>query len=391
MSENTAGPADDAVAATDTIRFLPLSSKLGFGVGQIGEGITGVVFNTFTLFFFNQIIGVSATLTGIALAIAMVFDAVSDPLAGSISDRLKSRWGRRLPMMAGSAVPLALSILALFNPPSGMHELFYFAWLVVFAILARLFLTLYHVPHMALGAEIAYDYTDRTRVFSYSQGFGMLGSALFTFLMYSYVFPTPEDGSHGMLNAAGYPVLSGVAAAAIVAAILLCVAGTKKEVPYLPVWEAEHERFGLGRLYREVRQAMGSQSYRMLLFGMVIIMLVLGIEGTFTVYLYVHFWELQTEQMRWLIPMTLLGLPFSVVLIPQLTKKFDKKKLLIAMGTIVQINMNILIILRLFTDVLPDNGDPWLFGLFLCQSFISGLIAPAMMVNYNSMFSNVAE
>ena len=131
-------------------RQLPLTSKLGFGVGQLGEGITTVIFGTFTLFFFNQIIGVSATLSATALAIAMVFDAISDPLAGSISDRLTSRWGRRLPMIAGSSVPLALTIVALFNPPSGMSELFYFGWLTVFAVLARLFLTLFHVPKMTV-------------------------------------------------------------------------------------------------------------------------------------------------------------------------------------------------------------------------------------------------
>jgi GPH family glycoside/pentoside/hexuronide:cation symporter len=372
-------------------RQLPISSKLGFGVGQLAEGITTVVFGTFTLFFFNQIIGVSATLTATALAVAMVFDAVSDPLAGSISDRLKSRWGRRLPMMASSSVPLAVAIVALFNPPAGMHELFYFGWLVVFAVLARLFLTLYHVPHMALGAEIAHDYTDRTRVFSYSQAFSTLGTALFAFLMYSYIFPTPEDGSHGLLNAAGYPRLAGIAAAGIVISISLCVWGTKKEVPYLPVWEPEPERLGPGRLWREVRQALGSVSYRMLLSVMVVTLLVLGIEGTFMAYLYVHFWELNTEQMRWLGPMTLVGLPISVVLIPHLTKKFDKRALMAVLGALVIINLNLLIVLRLFTNLLPENGDTVLFVLFLCSSFVSGLLAPAMLVTFNSMFADVAD
>lgn len=372
-------------------RQLPFSSKMGFGVGQLGEGITTVVFGTFTLFFFNQIIGVSATLTATALAIAIAFDAVSDPIAGSISDRLKSRWGRRLPMMASSSVPLAISILALFNPPDGMHDLFYFGWLLVFAVLARLFLTLYHVPHMALGAEIASDYTDRTRVFSYSQAFSTLGTAAFAFLMYSYVFPTPEDGSHGLLNAAGYPQLAGIAAAGIVISISLCVWGTKKEVPHLPVWEPEPERLGPGRLWREVSEALGSQSYRMLLSVMVVTLLVLGIEGTFMAYLFVHFWELDTEQMRWLGPTTLLGLPLSVVLIPHLTRRFDKRRLMAVLGACVIINMNILIVLRLFTDFLPENGDVLLFVLFLCSSFFSGLLAPAMLVTFNSMFADVAD
>ena len=77
---------------TTSARRLPFSSKLGFGVGQLAEGITLTVFNTFVLFYFNQIHGVSGTLTGIALGIALFFDAITDPLAGSISDRLNTRW-----------------------------------------------------------------------------------------------------------------------------------------------------------------------------------------------------------------------------------------------------------------------------------------------------------
>ena len=92
-------------------RVLPFSSKLGYGVGQTAEGITFAIFTTFTLFYFNQVLEVSGTLTGLALGIALFCDAITDPLAGSISDRLKTRWGRRHPMIALSAVPLGLCVI----------------------------------------------------------------------------------------------------------------------------------------------------------------------------------------------------------------------------------------------------------------------------------------
>ena len=107
-------------------RVLPFSSKLGFGIGQLAEGVTLGAFSTFLLFYFNQILHVSGTLTGIALGIALFCDAITDPIAGSISDRLETRWGRRHPMMMGAAFPLGISIIALFNPPTGMSEIFYF-------------------------------------------------------------------------------------------------------------------------------------------------------------------------------------------------------------------------------------------------------------------------
>jgi len=368
-----------------------MSSKLGFGVGQVGEGITGVVFGTFLLFYYNQVVGISAALTGVALAISLACDAISDPLAGSISDRFRSRWGRRHPFMAGSAIPLALCIVALFNPPADMPDLFYFGWLVVFAVLARLFLTLYHVPHMALGAEMAHDYTDRTRVFSYSQLFGTLGGAGFSFAMLTLFFPTTADVSHGMLNAAGYPSFAAVAAVGIVISIGLCVWGTKREIPHLPTWNVEHERLSPQRLWREIVTALGSHSYRMLIFGLLGGQLILGIEGTFMIYIYVHFWELSTEAMRWLSPMILLGVPISAAITPYLTQRMEKRTILILFSTWIVLNTNILILLRLFTDILPQNGDPALFYVLLACSFVTGLVAPAIMITFNSMFADIAD
>ena len=368
-----------------------MSSKLGFGVGQVGEGITGVVFGTFLLFYYNQVVGISAALTGVALAISLACDAISDPLAGSISDRFRSRWGRRHPFMAGSAIPLALCIVALFNPPADMPDLFYFGWLVVFAVLARLFLTLYHVPHMALGAEMAHDYTDRTRVFSYSQLFGTLGGAGFSFAMLTLFFPTTADVSHGMLNAAGYPSFAAVAAVGIVISIGLCVWGTKREIPHLPTWNVEYERLSPQRLWREIVTALGSHSYRMLLCGLLGCQLILGIEGTFMIYIYVHFWELSTEAMRWLSPMILLGVPISAAITPYLTQRMEKRTILILFSTWIVLNTNILILLRLFTDILPKNGDPALFYVLLACSFVTGLVAPAIMITFNSMFADIAD
>ena len=384
--------SQDAASTTPQARLLPFTSKLGFGVGQLAEGITLAVFNTFVLFYFNQILGVPGTLTGIALGIALFFDAVTDPLAGSISDRLQTRWGRRHPMMAGAALPMGLSIVALFNPPAGMSEYFYFIWLVIFAVLTRLCLTLYHIPHLALGAEMAQNYLDRTRVYSYSQLFGTLGQWGFAFLMMTFVFPTTAEFSHGMLNANGYLVLSAVAALGITVSIALCVWGTKKEIPFLP--EARFkmaERLHPRRLLRELKTAFSNHSYRMLVCGLFCAIILLGIESAFMVYMYIHFWGMETEQMRWIGPAALAALPLSVVLAPVLTRYLDKRYALIGLSTVIITCNNIMICLRLFTDWTPDNGTPELLMLLLTFLFLAGLCSPAVLITVNAMFADVAD
>ena len=74
---------------------IPVRTKLAFGLGAAGEATQYVAFNTFSLIYFNQVLGLSGTLSGLVTTIALVFDAVSDPLVGSISDRWRSqrhRW-----------------------------------------------------------------------------------------------------------------------------------------------------------------------------------------------------------------------------------------------------------------------------------------------------------
>ena len=91
---------------------VPVSTKLVQGVGSIPDTFKNFAFNTFLLFFYNQVLGMSASLASVALGIAVVFDAITDPVIGSISDNLRSKMGRRHPLMYLSALPLAVSFIS---------------------------------------------------------------------------------------------------------------------------------------------------------------------------------------------------------------------------------------------------------------------------------------
>lgn len=95
---------------------LTLNTKFAYGFGQLAEGLKNSALGTFVLFYYNQVLGLPGTLAGLALAIALVFDAFTDPLAGSISDNWRGRYGRRHPFMYASAVPLAIAFYLLFSP-----------------------------------------------------------------------------------------------------------------------------------------------------------------------------------------------------------------------------------------------------------------------------------
>ena len=108
-----------------------LQTKITYGFGQLAEGVKNTAFGTFLLLYYNQVLGLSGTLAGVAIFIALCFDAVTDPIAGSISDNFKSKWGRRHPFMYASAIPLAVAFYFLFAPPADLSSFALFIWMAL--------------------------------------------------------------------------------------------------------------------------------------------------------------------------------------------------------------------------------------------------------------------
>jgi len=166
-------------------------TKVFFGIGQSAEGVTGAAFAMALLFYYTQILGLSGFLAGLAIFVAQAFDAVTDPLAGYASDNCKSRMGRRHPFMYASAIPLGVSFYFLFSPPEGLGQAGLFVWLFCMAVASRAALTLYHVPHLALGAELTEDYVERTVITGYRTFFAVVGTAGATILNFAYFIVSP--------------------------------------------------------------------------------------------------------------------------------------------------------------------------------------------------------
>ncbi|MBT5154543.1 MAG: sugar transporter, partial [Gammaproteobacteria bacterium] len=143
---------------------LGFSTKLSQGIGAIPDTVKNWVFNSFILLFYNQILGIEAFYISLVLAVAIVFDAVTDPLVASYSDNLQSRWGRRHPLMMIASLPLGIGMFAIFVPPPELSELLLLGWLLMFVILTRGLMTLFFVPWAAIAAELSDDYHERTSV-----------------------------------------------------------------------------------------------------------------------------------------------------------------------------------------------------------------------------------
>ena len=220
-------------AAQEAGRRLPVTLMTAYGAGDIAQAVKNQGFALLLVFFYQQLVGLPAALAGLALGIAMAFDAVTDPIVGGISDRLKGRYGRRHPMIAIAALPLAVSFYLLFSPPDGLSDFGAFLWLTLFAILVRGSLTFYHIPHLALGAELAQDYHQRSTLFAFNAFLGALSAAVVAVAIYGVFFPTTEEFDPGLLNRAGYTKFALAGGVVMIVALAICVLGTAKEIPRL--------------------------------------------------------------------------------------------------------------------------------------------------------------
>ena len=372
---------------------LSLPVRLAFGIGQLAEAVKNQGFNVFLLFFYNQVLGVSASLTGLALAMALVVDAISDPLVGSYSDKLRTRYGRRHPLMALAAVPMALCFYLLFNPPEGLTDIAYFCWLLLFAVAVRLSLTFYHIPHLALGAELAEGYQERSALYAASTFFGFLGGALFVPLSYRLFFPTTETFNPGLLNADAYAAWSLFSAIIIVSAIWICAAGTLSQLPRLLAKSyAPAPSVSPKQVIREFSAAFSNRSFKAIFFGMMLSTFILAVESIFNPFMGFHFWGMTTEQLS-IIPLVQLGGLFaSLVVLEPLTRWFEKKWLLVGSAVLVIININTPIVLAL-VDVswLPERGSNALLAVLVVSGFLTAFLGPMIFATVNSMFADITD
>jgi GPH family glycoside/pentoside/hexuronide:cation symporter len=166
--------------------------------------------------FYADVVVVPLGTLALAIALARALDALTDPLMGWLSDRTRSRWGRRRPYLALGAPLLGVSFAALFAPPPALSPLGA-AWWFGFAFLAYFFCnTVFVIPYNALGAELTLDYHERSSLFGWRESAFLVGTILAAVTPGALVawLGTPREAyaAMGALYAASLVVLGGAAA-----------------------------------------------------------------------------------------------------------------------------------------------------------------------------------
>ena len=368
-------------------RRLSRRTKLAFSAGSLEEAVVGAA-SFATMLFYNQVLGLSASLCGIVFLVASVVDGISDPLVGAFSDQFRSRWGRRHPLMFLSAFPLAISFYFLYQPPGGLSETGLFAWFLLFMILVRIAKTFYTVPHAALGAELTEDYHERTSIFGYNAVAGMVGGVGFGVLLLVVVFPTTEGYDNGLLNEGRYPLLAASGAVIIVVSLFLCTFGTRDQIPYLhrnPPHEVRVREY-LGELW----QLLSNRSYVSVCVSWLVLATSFGILGMVSTYTYIYAFEITTEQLTIQRLVTLPGILVAIPLAAWLTRLLDKKRTLIWSCSVSAVLIGLPHFLRMI-DFFPANDSPWLLWALFGPLVLGYLAGPLLPIVIDSQLVDITD
>jgi len=186
---------------------LSRSTKIVYGAGDLGFSLTSTIIGAYFLFFLTDVVGIKPAVAGIAILVGRTWDYINDPIIGHISDRTRSRWGRRRPFLLFGALPFAAAFLLMWYRPPFESQIalavYYSAAYVLFDAAA----TFVYMPYFALTPELTDDYDERTALTSYRMFFSIFGSLLaFTVPLMIVGTFTPENASRVLLMSAVFGV-----------------------------------------------------------------------------------------------------------------------------------------------------------------------------------------
>jgi len=307
---------------------IQVKEKVFYASGAVANGVKTDAFTFFLLFFYSNVIGLSPGLASLAIFIALMVDAFTDPLMGVISDRTKHKFGRRHPYFLLGMIPMGLSYFMLFSIQTSweLSQQYLFVWMLTFTMLTRLGMTIFEVPHRSLGSEMSRSYTERTSIFATRELFGWMGGLFNAFLAYTIFFKDTPDYMPGTKNPEPWIYYGMTGATIMCISVLVTYFGTLK---YRETYEVEIAAFNLRLILNQIFIALKNKSFLIFFFGYLFIAVSWGMGSSLQIYMNTYFWEFKSIMLASYLGIYVLSTISAFLLVPALVKVIEKRTILL--------------------------------------------------------------
>jgi GPH family glycoside/pentoside/hexuronide:cation symporter len=364
----------------------PLSpvQKTIYSAGDFVDAVTGVALGQFLLFFLTAVVGMSGSAAGTVLALTLIVDAFADPLVGYVSDNARGKFGRRHPFMLASVVPLAVSIGLLFSIPRFSSPILLFGYVMAVLLLLRFAYSVFILPYIALGAELARDYTDRSVLMVYRNFLNICANLLTVVLGFGIFM----SGPNGLLTRANYAPFGWTCAAIILVTGAISAFGTLG-VRNRMYAIAAPERSAAARVFGELRDVFRNHSFLVLLGTIVIFWISQGTAISLSVHAYTYFWKITPATIQIVLICGTIGLFSGVPVCAYLLRHLEKKVVCTWAIVIVCTLLFLPPVLRI-AGLLPEGGRG--LEVSLCAfSFVSSIVLTNVFISFNSMMVDATD
>jgi len=363
---------------------LPVWLKATHGLGSIAYGVKDNGFSTFLLLFYNQVIGLDAGIVGAAIMVALIADAFVDPVIGELTDRTRSRRGRRLPWLYGAPIPLAIMWMLLWHPPE-MSDAMTVAWLIGFAIIVRSLVSMCEVPSVAIVPELTADYDERTVVMRYRFLFGWGGGLLILLLAYGVFF----GGAKGLVDPDGYFPYALTGALLMAGAVMISAAGQHSRIAVSNLTDVK-PRTTLREVLGEMRDTLSNRAFLWLVFAALFGFVNQGITFSMNNYLLGFFWQFTQGEMVAYVFLLFGTMIAAFILVAPISAQLGKRDGAVLAGAIALL-VNSGIYFAWIQGVFPGlPGKPSVATMFALV-FVSNTFSIILMILSSSMMADVVE
>lgn len=367
---------------------IPVSDKIGYGIGNFSTGISIQVVGAYLVFFSTAILHLPGALVGLIVSIGIVWDAVTDPVMGYISDHTKSRrFGRRHLYVIIGTIGMALVNYFIWAVSDAGSIALKFTVMLFLILLMKTFMTIYTTPYTALGAEMSTDYDERTSIQGIKTIFFLLGLVFVTVFGLYVIFQPTADYPVGQLNPAAYPMLGLTTSVLILVFGLACYFGTRK---YIPILQASHkppeQAFHLKNMIVDMIRIFKNLPFRSVAFAYMFNNLASAIVSNLGLHVFTYTFSLDSQKIAVIVgaqfATSILGQPLWTVI----TKKIDKKNAL-RLAIVISIASSLLFALLVLNRGIVSQNVLY----FLPFSILAGFGLGGMFTVPLSMIADVID
>tara|TARA_B100001059_G_scaffold229833_1_gene263004 strand:- start:17 stop:1420 length:1404 start_codon:yes stop_codon:yes gene_type:complete len=368
---------------------IQVKEKVFYASGAVANGVKTDAFTFFLLFFYSNVIGLSPGLASLAIFIALMVDAFTDPLMGVISDRTKHKFGRRHPYFLLGMIPMGLSYFMLFSIQTSweLSQQYLFVWMLTFTMLTRLGMTIFEVPHRSLGSEMSRSYTERTSIFATRELFGWMGGLFNAFLAYTIFFKDTPDYMPGTKNPEPWIYYGMTGATIMCISVLVTYFGTLK---YRETYEVEIAAFNLRLILNQIFIALKNKSFLIFFFGYLFIAVSWGMGSSLQIYMNTYFWEFKSIMLASYLGIYVLSTISAFLLVPALVKFIEKKTILLLAIMFAALIPPIPIFLFI-NGFLPASGTWDLFYATIPFVYIGNTCLSSSAIIRESMLGDISD